>query len=79
MRSWLRGLRTDKPKLVITDGVKVPIGAVEDGFPFLKRRLQRFHKLSNVAKRAPRKHQPKGGNLILHTSILTLTGHTHLN
>jgi putative transposase len=53
----VRGLKTDKLKLVITDGGKGLIAAVEDVFPFVDHQLCWFHKLSNVAKRLPRKLQ----------------------
>ena len=53
----VRGLRTDKLKLVITDGGKGLIAAVEDVFPFVDHQLCWFHKLSNVAKRLPIKLQ----------------------
>jgi len=51
----VRGLRIDKLKLVITDGGKGLVSAVEDVLPFVEHQLCWFHKLSNVAKRLPKK------------------------
>ena len=53
----VRGLRVDKLKLVITDGGKGLISAVENVLPFVEHQLCWFHKLSNVAKKLPRKLQ----------------------
>jgi putative transposase len=53
----VRGLRTDKLKLLITDGGKGLNAAVENVFPFVEHQLCWFHKLSNVAKRLPKRIQ----------------------
>jgi putative transposase len=53
----VRGVRMEKLRMVITDGGKGLIAAVENVIPFVEHQLCWFHKLSNIAKRLPRKIQ----------------------